>query len=49
MDLRMSMIPITDDCLHELISSQKLPIILVYVDGIAMSSMLYGDNNPLGS
>ena len=36
--------PITGDCLHDLISSQKLSIILVYVDDIAMASMLSGDN-----
>lgn len=36
--------PITDDCLQELIYSQKLTVILVYVDDIDMASMLYGDN-----
>ena len=36
--------PITDDCLPELISSQKLSIILVYVDDNAMASMLPGGN-----
>ena len=36
--------PITDDCLQELIYSQKLTVILVYVDDIAMASMVSGDN-----